>query len=119
MKTSQSSFPALFLSAQRPVGYDQLITVYVGQDGGEVPRHAGEDDAAPHTAHQRPQLPGRHAGDVQVVQVEELQLGQVALGGEGGGQPELGQGGGVLLVQCRKSIHRFHNRLYNHGGGPY
>ena len=21
--------------------------------------------------------------------------------------------------QCRKSIHRFHNRLYNHGEGPY
>ena len=23
------------------------------------------------------------------------------------------------LEQCRKSIHRFHNRLYNHGEGPY
>ena len=23
------------------------------------------------------------------------------------------------LNWCRKSIHRFHNRLYNHGEGPY
>ena len=43
---------------------------------------------------------------VQVVQVEELQLGQVALRGEGGGQAELGQGGRVLLVPGLPDLRR-------------
>ena len=30
-------------------------------------------------------------------------------------EPEVG----VLPEYCRKLIHRFHNRLYNHGEGPY
>ena len=30
-----------------------------------------------------------------------------------------GQTVSLAQVQCCKTIHRFHNRLYNHGEGPY
>ena len=31
----------------------------------------------------------------------------------------LGLGLGVVTVDDHEDIHRFHNRLYNHGEGPY
>ena len=52
------------------------------------------------TAGQAGELPGRHAGDVQLHELQQLHLGQVALGeeGEGGRGHHLGQRGVVVDV---------------------
>ena len=85
------------IGAQCHVGYSQPLTVDTTEHWSQVTIHAGNLDNVADTHHQAAEVPGRHQGDVQVLQNQVLDVCEVAVSGEGGTTTHLRQGGDIAI----------------------